>query len=100
MTDWSSPLGKERVAEIMGKRKRVSDIEALERRLSTVEPRLRQAVGILLSHEDTLTDGYGYYCEYFASEQADERHNDDLVVAALEVIAREIVESYIPTRKY
>ena len=59
--------------------------------LSTVEPRLRHAVEILLAHEDILSDGYKYYCEYFASEQAHERHGGDLVVGALEEIVREIL---------
>ena len=60
--------------------------------LSTVADHLHPIVAILLDKQDILSDGYGYYCEYFASEQAHERHNDDLVVAALEEIAREIFE--------
>ena len=61
--------------------------------LSGVADHLRPTVKILLDHQDILSDGYGHYCEYFASEQAHERHNDDLVVGALEEIARQIFES-------
>ena len=65
--------------------------------LSTVADHLRPTVKILLDYQDSLSDGYKYYCEFMASEQAHERHNDDLVVAALEEIAREIFESSIAT---
>ena len=61
--------------------------------LSTVADHLRPTVKILLEHQESLSDGYKYYCEYFASEQAHERHNGDLVVGALEEIARQIFES-------
>ena len=60
--------------------------------LTSVEERLKPIVEILVNHQDDLSDGYGYYCEYFASEQAHERYDGDLVVAALEEIAREIME--------
>ena len=59
--------------------------------IDNVEERLKPIVRVLLDCEDTLSDGYGYYCDFFASEQAHEKHNDDLVVAALEEIARKIM---------
>ena len=68
------------------------DIELRKHDLTNVENRLKPIVEILLSHEGILSDGYKYYCEYFASEQAHEKHNGDLVVAALEEIARKIME--------
>ena len=62
-----------------------------KRNIDNVEERLKPIVQVLQDHEEVLSDGYGYYCEYFASEQAHERHNGDLVVGALEEIARRIM---------
>jgi hypothetical protein len=63
-----------------------------KRNIENVEERLKPIVMVLQDHEEVLSDGYRYYCEYFASEQAHERHSDDLVVAALEEIARRIMD--------
>ena len=62
------------------------------RDLSNVEERLKPIVETLLEYESSLSDGYGYYCEFMASEQAHERHDGDLVIGALEEIARVIME--------
>jgi len=62
-----------------------------KRNIENVEERLKPIVMVLQDHEEVLSDGYGYYCEYFASEQAHEKHDGDLVVAALEEIARKIM---------
>ena len=67
-------------------------IELKKRNIDNVEDRLKPIVMVLQDHEEVLSDGYKYYCEYFASEQAHEKHDDDLVVAALEEIARRIME--------
>lgn len=56
------------------------------------DKRARAIVEILLRHQDKLSDGYGYYCEYLASEEAAEFYNDDRVLAALAVIAEEILK--------
>jgi 3-deoxy-D-manno-octulosonate 8-phosphate phosphatase KdsC-like HAD superfamily phosphatase len=63
-----------------------------KRNIENVEDRLKPIVMVLQDCEEVLSDGYGYYCEYFASEQAYEKHDGNLVVAALEEIARRIME--------
>jgi hypothetical protein len=68
------------------------EIHVKKRDLSNVDTNLKPIVETLLDYEESLSDGYGYYCEFMASEQAHERHNDDYVVAALEEIARVIME--------
>ena len=70
----------------------MSEIILKKRNIENVEERLKPIVMVLQDHEEVLSDGYGYYCTYFASEEADEKHNDDLVVAALEKIARRIMD--------
>jgi hypothetical protein len=71
------------------------EIHVKMRDLSNVDTNLKPIVETLLDYEESLSDGYGYYlyrCGFMASEQAHERHNDDYVVAALEEIARVIME--------
>jgi len=62
-----------------------------EHDLSLVDEKYRRIVSILLSWEDSLSDGYGYYCEAVASEQANEFYKDDEVLATLVEIAKEIL---------
>ena len=69
----------------------MKEIILKKRNIENVEERLRPIVMVLQDHEEVLSDGYGYYCEYFASEQAHEKHDGDLVVTALEEIARRIM---------
>ena len=69
----------------------VMEIILHKRNIENVEERLKPIVMVLQDCEDSLSDGYKYYCEFFASEQAHEKHDGDLVVAALEEIARQIM---------
>jgi len=62
-----------------------------EHDITLVEEKYRQIVQILLDYEESLSDGYKYYCEFNASEQAKEYYKDDYILATLVEIAKEIL---------
>ena len=62
-----------------------------EHNLGLVDEKYRHIVKVLLSWEDSLSDGYKYYCEFVASEQAEKHYNNNYTLAALVEIAKEIL---------
>ena len=62
-----------------------------KRSIENVEDRLKPIVMVLQDCEEVLSDGYGYYCTYFASKHDLKKHDGDLVVTTLEEIARRIM---------
>ena len=59
--------------------------------LNLVDEKYRSIVQILLDWEDSLSDGYYFYCEHIACEQGHEKYDDDYVLGALVEIAKEIL---------
>ena len=62
--------------------------------LNLIDDKYRHIVEVLLDWEDSLSDGYYFYCDYVATEQAHEKYDDDYVLSALVEIAKEILEEY------
>ena len=59
--------------------------------LSIVEEKYRHIVSVLLEWQDSLSDGYGWYCEFATLKQDHDKYQGDKVVAALVEIAKEIL---------
>lgn len=62
-----------------------------EHQISLVDEKYRHIVEVLLKYEENLSDGYKYYCEFAASQQAYEKYNGDDALAVLVEIAKEIL---------
>lgn len=71
----------------------IIEIKSHDEALAHVPDHLRPIVEVLLKNEDNLSDGYGYYCEYLASEEAGEFYQGNLVIATLAKIANEIYQA-------
>lgn len=63
----------------------------IKHELDLVDEKYRHIVKVLLSWEDSLTDGYKYYCEHVASEQAEKYYGGNYILGALVEIAKEIL---------
>lgn len=59
--------------------------------LSLVPEKYLHIVKVLLKWEDSLTDGYVYYCEYAVRDEAEKYYKGDETLATLVEIAKEIL---------
>jgi hypothetical protein len=64
-----------------------------EHNLSLVPAKYRAVVAVLLEREDSLSDGYDFYCEFASSEETKAKCEGDFVLAALIELAQELEEA-------